>query len=124
MFFILSSAIGSFHKAGCQKNPASYEVWHERLKNGFPPKWENKKEKPKTWSDEEKEKVFDALSILPVRLLENSIEGIYRLAVFNDYKDNPAANHENQIVLYDAAFKDMQNLAQILSHEFAHKSFS
>lgn len=42
---------GSYHRAHCQKNLPSYAIWNERLKNGFPPKWEFRNEKSKVWTD-------------------------------------------------------------------------
>ncbi len=111
---------GSFHKAGCQKNPASYAVWNDRLKKGLPPKWEFKKEKSKNWTDDEKEKVLAALSDLPPILVNEIVSGIYRLKTSEKLQENPGANFQNQIALYDAAFDKNQNVARILGHEFIH----
>lgn len=114
---------GSNHRAGCRNNPTSYAIWNVRLKSGLPPKWENKKEKSKPWSDDEKEKVLEALDELPPQLLLNTIQGIYRLAKSTDAELNPGASHNTEIVLYDTAFKKGNNLTRVIAHEFAHRLY-
>jgi hypothetical protein len=109
--------------AHCQKNSKTYLGWNHKIKTGFPPGWQYVDEKTKEWSDNERERVLEALSDLPPELLANSVEGIYRLGTSNIYKLNPGAGHDEQIVLYDAAFQEDQNLARILAHEFAHKLY-
>ncbi len=111
---------GSKHKAGCQKNPASYAVWNDRLKAGMPPKWEFKNEKSKAWTEDEKEKVLEALSVLPALLVSEIVSGIYRLKTSAQLPENPAANFQNQIALYDRTFESKQNVARVLGHEFTH----
>lgn len=107
------SVSGSIHKSHCQKNPPAYAIWNDRLKSTFPPGWQFKKENSKGWTDEEKEEVLNALSILPEALLVKTVEGIYRMKTFLQNPVNPAANHEQQIVLYDKAFGKNQNLARM-----------
>jgi hypothetical protein len=114
---------GSDHAAGCQKDRKTDKVWRNRLKSTFPTRWENKKEKPKSWTEEEKERVLEALSNLPDALLLEAVEGIYRMENYLSYPSNPAANHEHQIVLYDSAFGHKQNLPRIIAHEFAHSLY-
>ena len=114
---------GSKHRAGCQKNPASYAVWSNRLKAGLPPKWESKNEKSKVWTEDEKEKVLEALSALPPLLVNEIVSGIYRLKTSVQLPENPAANFQNQIALYDSAFESKQNVARVLGHEFSHIYF-
>jgi hypothetical protein len=111
---------GSNHKAGCQKNPASYAVWNDRLKIGMPPKWEFKNEKSKVWTEDEKEKVLEALAALPPLLVNEIVSGIYRIKTSVQLPENPAANFQNQIALYDKAFENRQNVARVLGHEFSH----
>ncbi len=111
---------GSYHKASCRKNPPSYAVWYERLKNGRPNKWENNNEKSKDWTDDEKERVLEALSDLPNELKLESVLGFYRMAESKQYELNPAAGFANNIVIYDSAFKIGSNLARVITHEFAH----
>ena len=75
---------------------------------------EAKKIKLKKWStifDDEKEKVLDALSELPLELLVESVDGIYRLDKFEKEPSNPAAGFGNSIVLYNNAFGSKQSLA-------------
>ena len=70
-------------RAHCQGNPPAYAVWNPRLKSGFPTKWENKSEKARPWAEDEKERVLEALSVLPDDLLAKSVEGIYRLEKYS-----------------------------------------
>ena len=111
---------GSSHKAGCQKNPASYAVWNGRLKAGMPANWEFKKEKSKIWSEIEKERVLEALGSLPSLLVNENVSGIYRLKTSAQLEENPAANFQNAIALYDRAFESKLNVARVLGHEFTH----
>ena len=90
------------------------------IEGGRPFELGNKKEKAKAWTDSEIERVLEALAVLPDALLNSGVSGIFRMQSFLDYPANPAANHDHAIVLYDEAFKTKQNLARILSHEFAH----
>lgn len=113
----------SSHKAGCQKNPSSYAVWNDRLKTNRPPKWEFKNEISKAWTEDEKEKVLEALAVLPPLLVNEIVSGIYRLKISAQMPENPAANFQNQIALYDKAFLSKQNAARFLGHEFAHIFF-
>jgi hypothetical protein len=108
----------------CQSNPPAYAIWHDRLKSGKPPHWQYPAEKAHAWTDDEKEKVIEALSELPSDILLNSVEGIYRLEKSIENPANPASNHENQIALYDSALKPGVDTARILAHEFAHKIYS
>lgn len=110
----------SYHKAGCRKNPESYATWNNRLKAGFPPKWEFKSEKSKNWTQDEKENVLDALSTLPSILLNENVPGIYRLKTSAQLAENPAANFQKQIALYDKAFSGKYDVARILAHELSH----
>jgi len=109
--------------AHCQGNPPAYAVWADRLKSGRPSMWEMKKEKSKAWTEEEKERVLEALSSLPGELLVPSVDGIYRMEKSDNVHSNPGSGHDNQIVLYDGAFKADQNLARVVGHEFAHKLY-
>ena len=114
---------GSFHKAHCQNNPPAYVIWNPKLKNGSPPNWEFKNEKSKNWTDEEKEKVLEALSELPPQLLNQPVDGIYRMSESKQHEVNPASGYAHNIVIYDKAFDEGNNLARILSHEFAHEIY-
>jgi len=114
---------GSHHKAGCAKNPLAYAIWNHRLKAGTPPKWEFKSEKSKAWTEDEKEKVLEALSTLPPLLVNEIVSGIYRLKNSDQLPENPAANFQNQIALYDKAFESKQIVARVLGHEFSHIYF-
>lgn len=122
------TAKGKYYSAtnvssSCRANPPSYEEWHKKLKNGVPSAWQMKKEKPQKWLDDEKEMVLDALSELPIELLVDTVEGIYRLDKFEKEPKNPAAGYGDSIALYNKAFDTKQNLTRILAHEFAHKLY-
>ena len=109
--------------AHCQDNPPSYAKWRDRLKSGGDlPAWA-KKEKIKSWTDEELERVFDALSEIPSIILADSVKSIYRSQKSSQYEKNPAGGDSSYIVLYDPAFDSNANLTRILAHEFAHEAF-
>ena len=109
--------------AHCQKNPPSYALWAPKLQSGMPPGWLLQVEKLSAWTDEEKERVLEALSFLPEKLLVESVQGLYRLRKSSSFESNPGAGFANSIVLYDSAFNSKQDLSRILAHEFAHKLY-
>lgn len=106
----------------CQKNPASFDHWNPKKKTGLPPGWEFPKDKPGTWTDEEWERVLEALSELPEILWVPTIEGIYRLQK-SRFPENPAAGEPKNLALYNPAFNSKDKLAQILAHELAHELY-
>jgi hypothetical protein len=110
--------------AHCHPNPPSYAKWAERLRPGMPPGWLNKTEKQSAWTDEEKERILEALSSLPKELLAAPVNGIYRLKQSESYEKNPASGHDDTAAVYDSAFEKSQNLARVLGHEFAHRVYS
>jgi hypothetical protein len=109
--------------AHCQTNPTAYSNWHDRLKNGRPADWLQNQEKAKSWSEEERERVIDALSDLPPSLLIDTVRGIFRLDRSQAYDANPASGQDGEITVYDPAFTKEQNLARILGHEMAHELY-
>src|SRR5882672_7863320 len=50
--------------AHCQTNPAGYDFWQPKIENGRPAGWPHTSEVTKNWTDEEIEKVLDALADL------------------------------------------------------------
>lgn len=112
--------------AHCQGDPPSYAKWKDRLKDKptIIPTWA-KMDKRKTWTDEERERVLEALSSLPEILLLDAVQEIFRAEKGKSLNDaqNPASSDYGMIVLYDEAFKEKQNLARILAHELAHEFF-
>lgn len=108
--------------AHCQKNPAGFDHWNPRKRKGLPPGWQHPEEKSKAWTEEEWERVLEALSELPELLWVPSVEGIYRLAK-SRFPANPAAGEPKSIAIYDAAFETKRNLTQILAHELAHELY-
>ncbi len=122
-------ADGTFVKAthvseSCREKNAVYNRWASRLKNGFPSGWENKTEKPTKWTEEQRERVLEALSELPEALQEALIKRIYRFSKSVFYP-NPASENDDLMVvaLYDSAFNKDRNLARVISHEFAHSIY-
>lgn len=103
----------------CRLNPRGYEKWHSHLSNSRPSVWGYKGEKSKKWTVEEVERVFEALSALPENILNQYVKNIYRMHK-SIHTGNSATTNFNEIVLYDTAFEEKQNLAQILAHELAH----
>ena len=117
-------AVSAAHvSAHCHENPASYAAWAARLRSGLPPGWKSRGEQPIAWSEEERQRVLEALSYLPKELLVSSVEGLYRLRRSLLYAVNPAAGLGDNIALYDPAFDPKQNLARVLAHELAHKLY-
>lgn len=103
----------------CRTNPRGYDKWHQALSNEKPKIWGFKSEKAKKWTEEEIERVYDAIATLPPQLIELKNVKIYRMAE-SVSKENPATSNYNDIVLYDLAFKYKIPIEQILAHELSH----
>lgn len=103
----------------CRKNPRGYEQWHRTLSNQRPKLWGYQKEKSKKWTVEEVQRLYDAISVLPQKLLALKNVKFYRMSESKDI-GNPGTSNSTDIVLYDQAFKYQDSLAQILSHELSH----
>ncbi len=109
--------------AHCHPNPPTYSVWKDKLLNGLPPGWELKSEKSKPWTIAERERILEALALLPPALLNLPIKGIYRGVRSSLDNANPASGNAGAIVIYDPAFMDKENLSRILAHELAHEEY-
>lgn len=109
-------------QAFCRKNPRGYDKWHKSFSNKRPKVWGYKKEKSKKWSVEENQRLYNAISVLP-SVLQN-LKGIkvYRMSR-SQRIGNPATSNQLDIVLYDIAFMHEDSLAQIISHELAHRLY-
>lgn len=107
----------------CREKNAIYDIWAVRLKNGFPPGWPQKKEVLAKWTEDQRERVLEALSEFPEGLLRMPPKGIYRLSKSVLYP-NPASRADDVIVLYDSVFDRDHRLARILAHELAHQSYA
>lgn len=90
----------------------------------MPPRWSKQNEKPKAWTEEERERVLEALAALPDTLLNVPPQNIYRLFKSTPDAENSGSGHDNDIALYDPAFDTNQNLSQVLAHELAHKLYN
>lgn len=110
-------------RAHCQGNPPGYNYWQPRLKNDRPVGWPYKSEKTKKWTDEEIEKMLEAIGDIPSVLWENTSVNIYRMDKSSTTANNPSTHGKNIIVLYDSALDSKQNLSRFLVHEFAHDQF-
>lgn len=108
-------------KASCVEKRFGHDFWIRLLKGGKPKDWPHKETATK-WSDNEKERVLEALSVLPEIFQLKSLKGIYRLSKSKDFP-NPASHAPNIVVLYDSAFENKRNLARIVSHELAHQIY-
>lgn len=81
---------GVFHKATsvreskCIPKRAGHDFWINRLKNGSPPNWPLKEGGAK-WTEEQRDRVLEALSDLPEILWIQSIKGVYRLSRSKDH---------------------------------------
>lgn len=82
----------SFRAAHCQNNPKSYAFWRDKLTNVRPPNWPdaNKSEKHKKWTDEEIERMLEALNELPEVLWVRTIKSISRMDK-SIYQNNPGS---------------------------------
>ncbi len=109
-------------KQYCKLLSKGYEFAKSRFKNGVPPNWPHKQEIAGAWTEEEKERIIEALDELPDFLLTDKIIGFYRLKKSKDYP-NPASNSDGVIILYDSAFGPSQNLSRVLAHELAHQNY-
>lgn len=109
--------------SSCHPNPVSYAKWKDRFLNSKPGHWPRISEKQKRWSENEKERVLEALADLPEALLLDSIKGIYRFEKSQDNAMNPASGESGALGVYDAAFAKDTNLARVLAHELAHELF-
>jgi len=109
--------------AHCQGNPDNYHYWETKLKDGHPYQWLNKKEVSKSWTTEERERILEALGELPSGLWDNAIINIYRMNISQTTKGNPGSSIRGVTVLYDSAFDQAHNLAEVLCHELAHQNY-
>lgn len=109
-------------KSHCKSLTKVVEYLEQRFKKGVPSAWPHKKELGESWTEEEKERLRDALEETPVSLLSGAVEGIYRLKKSKDYP-NPASSADGIIVLYDTAFQSSRNLGEIVTHELSHQNY-
>jgi hypothetical protein len=111
--------------AHCQGNPSGFDFWKNKIRDSIPTYWPNKGEKVASWSEEEKERVFEALSEVPSGLWGSYIAGIYRLSRSKDYPNSGSSLRTGDIALYDSAFNSKQDpsLARVLTHELAHEEY-
>ena len=103
----------------CRINPRGYDKWHQSFSTKRPKVWGYKKEKSKKWTQEELQRLYDAVSVLPEKLLSLKNVKVYRMKD-SQFKENPATTNVSEVVLYDKAFNHSDPLAQIISHEFSH----
>ncbi len=107
----------------CREKNAVYNAWASRLKNGFPPGWEHKTEKPTPWTEEQRERMLEALSELPEALQKTPLKGIYRLSKSVLYPNPASDDNEGTMAIYDSAFDKNRRLARIVAHELAHENY-
>lgn len=107
----------------CQNNPDSYDFWQTKIKSGRPEGWPHTEEVAKNWTEEERERVFEALSDLPDQLKLRALNSIFRMAKSHTKAGNPSSSAEGMIILYDEAFSKDYKLGQILAHELSHQVY-
>jgi len=114
----------TYVSGSCRKNPKGYDFWKPKLSEKRPGNWPdaNKKEKSKAWTTEEAERVLEALADVPEILWLDTIKSIHRMDK-SIIKNNFASGTPGNLVLYDNAFNEKQNLTRILVHEFAHEYY-
>jgi hypothetical protein len=95
------------------------------LKDNGAQKWlhRQKLERQKKWTEDEHEKVLEALSSLPDALQLESIQSVFRFEKSQDYEKNPASGQDGALGIYDRAFAPGTNLARVLAHELAHQVY-
>lgn len=118
---------GTFVKATnvrthCRTQSQGYSFTLDRFKKGSPKDWPHKMEVASSWTEEEKERVIEALDDIPDALLDKNISGIYRLKRSKDFP-NPGSSSPGNVVLYDSAFDSSRNIGQIIAHELSHQNY-
>lgn len=116
--FVKAAAIASH----CRKNHESDNYWRNKFIDTRPMSWPHEKEKSKSWSVEETERVLEGICELPEELWSKSESKIYRMEK-SKYDPNPATSAMGIMVLYNSAFEDKKRLSRILAHEFAHEIY-
>jgi hypothetical protein len=106
----------------CVSKGPGYDFWFPKLKSGIPPNWPHKEGFAK-WTDDERERVLEALDELPPDLRSEYLKGIFRLSKSKDFP-NPASHGGHMIILYDTAFGTDRTLARILAHELGHENYN
>ncbi|MCM2282421.1 MAG: hypothetical protein NDI61_11320 [Bdellovibrionaceae bacterium] len=109
-------------KASCRRRSKSYDFWNHRFSDGRPDGWPHRGEKSVAWTEEEKERFYEAMASLPDLFQIESMRTIYRMKQ-SWYPPNPATHANGILVLYDAAFSTKGNLARYLAHELSHEIF-
>lgn len=105
----------------CEKTTPADKTWIAKLLDGKPSTW-RPGEKVSKWTAEQRERVLAALREIPDFLKDPNIFGIFRMKD-SETPNNPASSDYSDIVLYDRAFSDKENLTQVLEHEMAHRLF-
>lgn len=106
-------------KGHCRRNTSDYTSWYPRLRNDLPKFRGPENYEPVSWSVEETERVLEVLDGIPTLLKKLGPEFIFR-ARKAPVPGNPASTNLGSLFLYDVAFEPEFNLAQVMTHEFAH----
>ncbi len=109
-------------KAHCKKNDRDYDKWHAKFREGRPESWRLQAEVTAQWTAEERDRVLRALAETSELLKNQKVVGIYRMHKAMDPL-NPSSSHADDTVLYDNAFSEEYNLAEVLGHELAHRLY-
>lgn len=110
-------------KGHCRPKSRAYIFWNDKIRNGRPSDWPNSSEKSVDWTEEEKERLLEALEKIPDDLWMEKFRGFYRMKKSKDFP-NPASFADQMSAIYDSAFDSKANLARILAHELAHSHYA
>jgi hypothetical protein len=105
--------------AFCRKFSSTRKMWLSRLIDGKPRPWISTIEQAAQWKPDEKERLLDTLEELPVKLKELLPLKVFRLRS-SEEPGNAASSGGGNLVLYDAAFAQSNNLAHVVAHEASH----
>ncbi len=109
----------SFRSESCRDKSEAYLFWNDKIKNGRPDDWPNASEKSVDWSEEERERLLEALERIPKELWMKPLKGFYRMRKSKDFP-NPASALDGSIVLYDSVFEAKTDFNRIIFHELVH----
>ncbi len=97
-------------------------LWSNKIKNIRPPQWPYSNENTSEMNEQEQAKLSSILKPMPAAFMPKDLDGIYKLerprALFN--LGTPSIYRNKQIILYQQAFDEPDQLSHFLIHEIAH----
>ncbi len=96
--------------------------WLKKIKNLRPPDWPYLNEQTSEMSPAEQAELSNILKRMPDSFMPKNLEGFYKLerprTLFN--LGTPSIYHDRQIIFYQKAFDEPEQLPHFLIHEAAH----